>query len=87
MCKAQSVSNEIGYLRGYISKQRTEEMLSRKEPGLYDLEHCQPTQIAKKLKKSRRFIVRNVCSGKKAKDVAEQCFTSGLERPVSQSLQ
>lgn len=77
--KAKPLSNEVGYLPGYISKQSIEELLNKKEPRLHDLEYCQPIQIAKDAK-IRKFTVLKVCSGQRAKDVAHQLFDSDLER-------
>ena len=55
-----------------------EELLSKMDPRFDDLENSQAVQIAKDIK-FRRFIVRKVCSGEKAKGVAGQPFASTKE--------
>lgn len=63
-----------------------EEILSKREPGLYVLGISQPLQIVKGTK-IRRFTFREVWSGEKAQDVAGQPFVTVLEGIKVHSIQ
>lgn len=64
-----------------LSKIRDERdrLLSKKEPGIHDLEHSQPSRIANNAI-ILRFTVRYQCPGQEAKDIVQQLFASGLSR-------
>lgn len=55
-----------------------EKVVSKKKSGLDDLENFLPIHIVEHTK-MRRLSVRRSCSTEKAKDVAEQYFSSASE--------
>lgn len=88
----QSVGVTTQFLLAVHSRMREqrdklkEELFIKKEPGLVDLGNSQPVQIAKDAK-TRRFALRNMCSGKKAKGVAEQSCANPWKKLKGQTVQ